>query len=197
LDATSSRNWLPSSREAPVAGKISVVRELSTRSAPDLRPLVLRTSGSATEGVYGLILATAVITISRELDPSDAGRAALSTLVTALVFWLAHVYARLLGRAVSQDRTSSRGAAAGAMREQWSLVEVAIPLVLVLALGAIGVIPDRAALVLATALALLELAAAGAYAAINQGAGPAGTLTSAVIALALGLSIVLLKVLIH
>jgi hypothetical protein len=162
-----------------------------------LRPLVLRTSGSATEGVYGLILATAVITISRELDPSDAGRAALSTLVTALVFWLAHVYARLLGKAVSQDRTSSRGAAAGAMREQWSLVEVAIPLVLVLALGAIGVIPDRAALVLATALALLELAAAGAYAAINQGAGPAGTLTSAVIALALGLSIVLLKVLIH
>lgn len=68
---------------------------------------------------------------------------------------------------------------------------------LVLALGAIGVIPDRAALVMATALALLELAATGAYAAINQGAGPAGTLASAVIALALGLSIVLLKVLIH
>ena len=171
--------------------------ELSTTSAPDLRPLVLRTSGSATEGVYGLILATAVITISRELDPSDAGRAALSTLVTALVFWLAHVYARLLGKAVSQDRTSFRGAAAGAMREQWSLVEVTIPLVLVLALGAIGVIPDRAALVVATALALLELAATGAYAAIHQGAGPAGTLASAVIALALGLSIVVLKVPIH
>jgi hypothetical protein len=34
---------------------MSVVRELSTKSAPDWRPLVLRTSGSATEGVYGLI----------------------------------------------------------------------------------------------------------------------------------------------
>jgi hypothetical protein len=47
------------------------------------------------------------------------------------------------------------------MREHWSLVEVAIPLVLVLALGAIGVIPNRAALGVATALALVELAATG------------------------------------
>jgi hypothetical protein len=176
---------------------MSVVREPSTRSAPDWRPLVLRTSDSATQGVYGLILATTVITISRELDPSDAGRAALSTLVTALVFWLAHVYARLLGEAVSHDRSSSRGALARAMREHWSLVEVAVPLVLVLALGAIGVIADRSALVVATALALAEWPATGAYAATNQGAGPAGTLASAVIALALGFSIVLLKVLIH
>jgi hypothetical protein len=171
--------------------------ELSTKSAPDWRPLVLRTSGSATEGIYGLILATAVIAISRELDPSDAGEAALSTLVTALVFWLAHVYARLLGKGVSHDRSSSLGAVAMTMREKWSLVEVAIPLVLVLALGAIGVIPDRAALVVATALALVELAATGAYAAVTRGAGPARTFASAMIAVALGLLIVLLKVLIH
>ena len=37
----------------------------------------------------------------------------------------------------------------------------------------------------------------GAYAAIRQGAGPGGTLLSAAIALVLGLSLVLLKVLIH
>ena len=176
---------------------MSSVREFSTGSTPHWRPLVLRTSGSATQGVYGLILATAVIAISRELDPSNAGQAALSTLVTALVFWLAHVYARLLGTAVSHGRSSPHGALARVMREEWSLVEVAIPLVLVLALGAIGVIPDRAALVVATVLALAELAAAGAYAAARQGAGPAGTLASAVIALALGLSLVLLKILIH
>jgi hypothetical protein len=176
---------------------MAVVRERSSRSARDWRPLVLRTSGSATHGIYGLILATAVISVSRELDPSDAGGAALSVLVTAVVFWLAHVYARLLGRAVSGDGRWSRGAVVGAMREHWSLVEVAIPLVLVLALGAIGVIPNRAALGVATALALVELAATGAYAAISHGAGRAGALVSALIALALGASIVVLKVLIH
>jgi hypothetical protein len=175
---------------------MSVVRDPPTGSDLDWRPFAIRTSESATQGVYGLILATAVIAISRESDPSDAGQAAISMLVTALVFWLAHVYARLLGTAVSHDGGFTRAAVARATRENWSLVEVAIPLVLILALGAIGVIPERAALVVATVLALAELAATGAYAAIRHGAGPAGTLASAVIALALGTSIVLLKVLI-
>ena len=117
--------------------------------------------------------------------------------MAALVFWLAHVYARLLGRAVSDDGSWSKGAVVGAMREHWSLVEVAIPLVLVLALGALGAIPNRAALGVATALALVELAATGAYAAIHHGASRAGALASAMIALTLGISIVLLKVPIH
>ena len=74
---------------------------------------------------------------------------------------------------------------------------VTIPLLLALALGAIGVIPDRTALGSATTLALMELAAAGAYAARRQGAGAAGTVASAAVALALGLLIVVLKVIIH
>ena len=176
---------------------MSSVRDPPTGSDLDWRPFAIRTSGSATQGVYGLILATAVIAISRESDPSDAGQAAISMLVTALVFWLAHVYARLLGTAVSDDWGLTRAAVARATRENWSLVEVAIPLVLILALGAIGVIPERAALVAATVLALVELAATGAYAAIRHGAGPGGTLLSAAFALMLGLFVVLLKVLIH
>jgi multisubunit Na+/H+ antiporter MnhG subunit len=167
-----------------------------TGSDLDWRPFAIRTSESATQGVYGLILATAVIAISRESDPSDAGQAAISMLVTALVFWLAHVYAHLLGRAVSQGGLT-RAAIARATREDWSVVEVAIPLVLILGLGAVGVMPERVALIAATVLALVELAATGAYAAIRQGAGLGGTLLSAAIALVLGLCIVLLKVLIH
>lgn len=169
----------------------------STRSDPDWRPFAIRTSESATQGVYGLILATAVIAISREADPSDAGQAAVGVLVTALVFWLAHLYARLLGTAVSRDRWVTRATVAWAAREHWSLVEVAIPLVLVLVLGAIGPIPERAVLEAATILALVELAATGAYAAIRHDAGPGGTLLSAAFALMLGLLVVLLKVLIH
>lgn len=169
----------------------------STRSDPDWRPFAIRTSESATEGVYGLILATAVIAISRESDPADAGQAALNVLVTALAFFLAHLYARLLGAAVSDDRRVTRADVAWAAREHWSLVEVAIPLVLILGLGAIGLMPERAVLVAATILALVELAATGAYAAIRHDAGPGRTLLSAAFALMLGLFVVLLKVLIH
>ena len=143
------RSVLRCFRQAHDTGKMSVMRDPPTGSDLDWRPFAIRTSGSATQGVSGLILATAVIAISRESDPSDAGQAAISMLVTALVFWLAHVYARLLGTAVSQARGLTRAAVARATRETWSLVEVAIPLVLILGLGAIGVIPERASLVAA------------------------------------------------
>lgn len=71
------------------------------------------------------------------------------------------------------------------------------PLLFVLGLGTIGIIPDRAALAAATVIALVELAAAGGYAAIRHGAGARGTVVSAIIALGLGLVVVLLKVLVH
>ena len=86
---------------------------------------------------------------------------------------------------------------ARALRDHWALVEVAIPLIGVLALGAAGVVPDRTALVAATVLALVELAAAGGYAAIRHGADLRGTIVSAAIALVLGVALVLLKALVH
>lgn len=162
------------------------------------RPLVTRTSGSATQGVYGLILATTVIAVSRETASSpDAGRTAATVMVVAVVFWLAHAYASLLGIAVSQERVLSRGDVSEALRENWSLVEVAVPPVLLLALGALGAIPDRSALVAATVISLAELTAAGGYAAVRRGAGPLTTISSAAIALALGAVVVLLKTLVH
>ena len=167
------------------------------RSGPGWRPLVARTSGSATEGVYGLLLATSVIAVSPAAETLDAGRVALAVFVTAGVFWLAHVYANLLGIGVSEEQALTRAAVANAMRVHWSLVEVVIPLVLVLGLGAIGVMPDRAALTVAAIIGLGELAATGGYAAIRHGAGPRATAASAATALALGLVVVLLKVLLH
>jgi hypothetical protein len=167
------------------------------RSRPDLRPLVARTKGSATEGVYGLILAMSVIALARHYDASDAGPVALAVLVTAVVFWLAHVYASVLGSGVSSAGRPTRDEVADALRQHGSLVEVVVPLVLVLSLGAIGVLPDHAALVAATVIALVELAAAGGYAATTHGAGPVGTIVSGAIAVGLGLAVVSLKVIVH
>ena len=103
----------------------------------------------------------------------------------------------MLGEGVSHGRRPSRAGLAHALREHSSLLEVVIPLVLVLGLGVIDVVPDRAALTAATVIALVELAAAGGYAAITLGVGRRGIVASAAIALALGLVVVLLKVLVH
>ena len=120
-------------------------------------------------------------------------QAAISMLVTALVFWLAHVYARLLGTAVSHDRGLTRAAVLGprgrtgpSLRSpsRWCSPVAGRDRRNTRAGGARR--GDR--------LGAGGVGATGAYAAISHGASPAGTLASAVIVLALGTSIVLLKV---
>ena len=161
------------------------------------RPHVVRTSGSVTEAIYGLILATSVIAVSREYDSSNAGLIAVTVLVTGVVFWLAHVYARVLAGSISHHRMLNRSEVREALRHDWPLVEITVPLVFILALGVLDVIPDRAAIIVATLAALVELGAAGAYAARTSGAGLRATVVSAVIAVALGSAVVLLKALVH
>lgn len=163
----------------------------------DRRPHVLRTRGDVAEGIYGLVLATSVIAVSQEYESGRAGAVAVTVLVTAIVFWLAHVYARILARAAAHDRWPTRGEMRELMRHDWPLVEVAVPLVLVLALGAVGVIADRTAVTLAVGLALAELALVGAYAAATSGARPPGVVLSSAVAVALGSIVVLLKALAH
>jgi hypothetical protein len=166
-------------------------------AAEPWRPRIVRTTGSVTEAIYGLILATSVIAVSREYDASNAGRIGVTVLVTGVVFWLAHVYARVLAGSVTQHRMLSRLEVREALRHDWPLVEVTVPLVLILALGALDVMSDRAAILAATLAALVELAAAGAYAARKSGAGLAGTVVSALVAVTLGSAVVLLKALVH
>ena len=165
------------------------------RRSPDLRPLVVRTSGSVAEAIYGLVLALSVIAVSWYSGPTDAGWIALAVLVTAAVFWLAHVYADVLGREMSQEHRLTRAEVLRALRENWSLVEVVIPLLLVLGLGGIDVIADTAAIVAATVIAAVELAAAGGYAAVRHRATPGMVIASAASGLTLGIIVVLLKAL--
>jgi hypothetical protein len=161
------------------------------------RPRVARTTGSVTEAIYGLILATSVIAVSREYDSSNAGVVGVTVLVTGLVFWLAHVYARVLAGSVSRQRMLDRSEVREVLRHDWPLVEATAPLLLILALGVLDVVPDRGAILAATLAALVELAAAGAYAARSSGAGLRGTALSALIAVILGSAVVLLKALVH
>ena len=161
------------------------------------RPRVARTTGSVTEAIYGLILATSVIAVSAEYASSNAGIVGATVLVTGVVFWLAHVYARVLAGSITDHRRPNRSDVREALRHDWPLVEVTVPLVLILALGMLDLVSDRAAVLAATLAVLVELLAAGAYAARASGAGVWGTLASALIAVALGGAVVLLKALLH
>ncbi len=153
--------------------------------------------GSITEAIYGLILATSVIAVSREYESTDALLIAVSVLVTGVVFWLAHVYARVLARHIETQSTLTRAELRAVFRHDWPLVGVTIPLVMILLLGAVGALPDRTAVLLAIVAALFELSATGVYAARAAGARGAWVVLSGLIALGLGGAVVLLKVLVH
>ena len=161
------------------------------------RPRVVRTTGSVTEAIYGLILATSVIAVSREYDPSNAGRIGVTVLVTGVVFWLAHIYARGLACSLRHHRMLNRSEVREVLRHDWPLVEATVPPVLILGLGALDIVPDKAAILAAMLAALVELATVGAYVARTSGAGLPGTVVSAVIAVTLGSAVVLLKALVH
>lgn len=161
------------------------------------RPLVAGTSGSVTEAIYGLILATSVIAVSTEYASSNAGLVGVTVLVTGVVFWLAHVYARVLAGSITHHRMLNRSEVREVLRHDWPLVEVTVPLVLILALGALDVVADKTAILAVTLAVLVELVAAGAYAARASGAGLLGTVASALIAGTLGGAVVLLKALVH
>ena len=182
--------------KSPAAGE--PLREQTAkdgRRSPGLRPLAARTSEGATEGIYGLVLALSVIAVSWYYGHGDAGQVGLSVLVTAVVFWLAHVYAYVLGRDMSQENRVTRAEVVQSLRENWSLIEVVIPLLLVLGLGEIHVITDTAAIVAATVIATAELAVAGGYAAARHGARRGAVMAAAALGMSLGVLVVLLKVL--
>ncbi len=161
------------------------------------RPYVVRTTGSVTEAIYGLILATSVIAVSAEYDSSNAGLIGVSVLVTGVVFWLAHVYARVLAGSITNHGMLSRAEMRSVLRHDWPLVEVTVPLVLILALGVLDVVGDETAILAARLAALVELAAAGGYSARASGAGLRWTVVSAFVAVSLGSAVVLLKTLVH
>ena len=138
-----------------------------------------------------------MIAVSAEYASSNAGLVGVTVLVTGVVFWLAHVYARVLAGSITHHRMLSRPEVRDVLRHDWPLVEVTVPLVLILALGALDVVPDKTAILAATLAALVELAAAGAYAARASGAGVRATVGSGVVAVALGSAVVLLKALVH
>src|SRR5215213_7426762 len=110
--------------------------------AESWRPHVVRTTGSVTEAIYGLILATSVIAVSREYDSSNAGLIGVTVFVTGLVFWLAHVYARVLAGSISRQRMLGRAEVRDVLRHDWPLVEATLPLLVILGLGALDLVPD-------------------------------------------------------
>jgi hypothetical protein len=160
------------------------------RAAPaDRAALAARVSGYT----YGTIVVLSVIVAGARAFRDDAGRIAVLVAVTAVVFWLAHVYAHGLGHSVAVDRRLTFAELRHIARREAAIVEAATLPIAALLLGAVGVLSTGAAAWLAFALGIAVLVAQGIRYARIERLGLAATALVVAVNVALGLALIGLK----
>jgi hypothetical protein len=143
--------------------------------------------------IYGTIVALSVIVGGARAYPHEPGHIAVLVAVTCIVFWLAHVYADGIGQSVARNERLSFAELKEVARDEASILEAAVPPIIPLLLGALGVFSERTAVWIAFALGFAVLAAQGLVFARVERYGRLAT--AAVIAANIGLGglLVLLK----
>ena len=156
-----------------------------------------RQSGERLGGfIYGTILVLAVIVAGAKAFEHEAGHIAGLVAVTVLVFWLAHVYADALAHAVASDQHLSFADVRRIAHREASMLEAAVPPLVALLLGALGVVSTKLAVWVAFGLGLVVLCAQGITFARVERMGRVGTLAVVAANLGLGVALVGLKLLV-
>jgi hypothetical protein len=171
---------------------------MSEHGAPWWRPGVHHAARRDVAGaIYGLILATSVIAVSRQYEPHNAGVTAVTVIVTASVFWLAHVYTRVMALGAAEHHMPTWGQIQQTLDHEWPLVQAGILPTAVLLLGPLGMLEDDVAQEVAIGTCLLELGVTGIV--VARAAGARGLLVgvSAAIAASFGVIVIVLKTVVH
>jgi hypothetical protein len=143
--------------------------------------------------IYGTIVTLSVIVGGARAYPHEPGHIAALVVVTTVVFWLAHVYSHALGESVARDKRVSLEELLHIARREGSILEAALPPVVALLLGAVGLFSEHTAVWLAFGAGFTVLAAEGFVFARVERLGPLATLSVVAVNLALGVGLVALK----
>jgi hypothetical protein len=143
--------------------------------------------------IYGTIVVLSVVIAGGRAYPTDPGHVAAIVAVTIVVFWLAHVYAHGLAHSVSHDEHLSFAELRQIAHRESSLLEAALPSVVALLAGSLGLISENAAIWLALALGLVVLAAQGLLFARAERLAWLGTLVVVALNLGFGIFLIALK----
>ena len=139
--------------------------------------------------IYGTIVVLSVIVAGAKAYPHSPEHIAVVEAVTVVVFWLAHVYAHGVGDSVARSKRLSAPELLHIARREGSIVEAAVPPIVALLLGGLGVLSTAASIWLAFGLGLGVLAVQGLTFARAERLGLLAT--CAVVAANLGLGVLL------
>jgi hypothetical protein len=156
------------------------------------RPLETNYAGA----IYGTILSMAVISASSKdpgLSPVEIGAWAVGT---ALVFFIAHVYASIVAAGVVRP-IKARGLIREEVRSEWPMVQGAMVPAIVMLLAPLGLVSDERVSYVAVWTGVAMLFGAGMVIGRKHRLGWNRSLVIASINASIGLAIVALKVFVH
>ena len=156
-----------------------------------------RLPANASRAIYGQILVTSMVGALSEDSDIDAEYILVSVGATMLVFWLAHVYAGVLGHHLQLGHGFSWSRVGAIARHEWPILASGIPPAIVLALGTIGLFERETAFWLAIGAGIASLVFWGVAYAREQGYHTAVVALAGALNGLLGVVIVALKVLVH
>jgi hypothetical protein len=133
-----------------------------------------------------------------DVDRGDvAASIAVLVVATLFAFYIAHVYAVLLGRWAEERIVPDMAETREELRRQWPMISVVAIPVLVLLLGSFDVVDDRTAINVALAICLFELIFTAWYASREAGANRSQSVIAVAIAVGIGIIITALKAALH
>src|SRR5215475_3924224 len=184
-------------------GRTQAVRPRSGRYRPNMRRLMrelsparwlARGTANVDGAIFGTITAAAVIAASAAHD-ATIGSVVIVTVVTVVIFWLAHVYGLVVEGHLEEGR-SGLAAVGEAMIDELPVLEAPAPSVLLLFVGLIGVLDADTAVLAALWMAVAQLVIWGAAAGRRHGRSWRAAAVSGAISGTFGLVIILLKTLV-
>ena len=169
--------------------------------APGRRPRLTRAAKHVFIGVdrgisstvYGTIVVMAALTAAYATE-KHPWKLAVIVASTALVLWVAHLYAHGLSESITKNRRLTKDELAALVDRELGILLAAAAPTTALVLGAVGLFRETTAVWLALGVGLVTLAAEGVRFARLERLGLAGTVVATGLNLALGLLVVAMKV---
>ncbi|GGZ33296.1 hypothetical protein GCM10010387_29290 [Streptomyces inusitatus] len=149
-----------------------------------------------TGAVYGSLLAASVVVGTDPTEPFPRLQLVLLLLGTGVVFWAAHVFARLFGERIAEGALTGRIVRQDFAAE-WPIVKAAVPPALAVALSPLLGLGPEGTLWLALSVAITGQVGWATLAALRAGVTRRLALIAGAANLLIGLLIVLLKVALH
>lgn len=158
-----------------------------------LKTLLIGSRDTIAGTVYGTIIVLSVITAGASAFEDGHWKLIILLGVTVLVFWVAHVYAHIIGESLHEGHRLRRDEIVLVARRELAIPLAAVLPMSVVLLGTLGVIGSATALWIAVGIGVTTLAIEGVRFARLERMGPTGTAVSVGLNLAFGLALVAIK----